>query len=314
MTVREQALLEYCKETDETITEYDIVEQDSAYMYLYSTPIGEFSIMTDDEADRAVLEDVENLFDDIGVEMFGNGLPIENFIDEESEERILDCAKEDAISYMEDIASENSSFSSDYTRQQEEIVEFLADKGEINFNIDDLKEYVEDKENSDYSEEIAEFFEDYDNDIDEYIELYAEDYAYEYKDNPIDYFLEHFGKDFVTDRLKEGFISVDFEKIAEEIICVDGRGNSLARYDGNENEQEFEGCNFYIYKQDDKIIEKVADMISNILEENPEQFKDISDDDIMELLDDGLIERETLENKDVEEILNYFENFKEITE
>lgn len=314
MTAREQALLEFCQETDESITEYDIVEQDNAYRYSYSTPIGEFTIMTDDEADRAVLEDIENLFDDIGVEMFGNGLSIENFIDEESEESILDCAKEDATSYMEDIAEEKSSFSSDYTRQQEELVEFLSDEREINFNIDDLKEYVEDKENSDYPEEIADFFENYEDNVEDYIEMYAEDYKDEYSDNPIDYFLDHFGKNFVNDRVKDGFISIDFEKVAEEITCVDGRGNILASYDGNEYEQEFEGCSFYIYKQNDTAIEKVADMISNILEENPEQFKDISADDIMELLDDEMITRETLENKEIEEILDCFENDKEITE
>jgi|WetSurMetagenome_2_1015567.scaffolds.fasta_scaffold59244_2 hypothetical protein len=38
------------------------------------------------------------------------------------------------------------------------------------------------------------------------------------------------------------------DHVVQQAIGIDGRGHFLSSYDGNENEQEFGGITFYIYK------------------------------------------------------------------
>lgn len=312
MTNKEQALLEFCQQEDETITKYDIVKQEQGD--IYNTPIGEFSIIKEDEVDKAILEWVENLFDEIGVEMFNNNLPVEKFIDDKSKETILEDIKEFSSSYMEDINYEKGDISNEFTRQQEEIVEFLADKGEINFNLDDLKEYVADKDNFERSEEIAEFFQNYESNVEEYIEMYAENYAKEYEDCPVEYIIENFGNDALTKQIKEGNISVNLEEVAEEIKSIDGIG-ILSNYDGMENEQSFEGETYYICKQDDVKHEKITDIAENFLEFTGLNSQ-IGVDDIMTLLETGDITREDVVNFDYDAVADFidFEDDIDITD
>lgn len=432
MDEKKQALLAFCQEQEdgENLTIHDIVKSEYDDN-VYETPVGEFSILTDREADDAFKTAVEGFIDDVGIEGFSEDFQeyiYNNCIDESSKEFLLDEIKELATSYMEDISYESGNETNTLTRQQEEIIEFLYENtNEINFTLDEVKEYEEYcDERPEYAEEISDFLENYNDDVSEYldkyleysketiaeceeilkdkgndlteietkfveygkelmaeyedfsakkgnedeltaeqnekiieclyeegiiefgnddinkfkeyenkapehadeiaefleryddnsyryIEMYAEDYANDYKNNPIEYFQENFGYEETKEMIKENKnITFDTDAIARDVELSDGRGNMLASYDGNECEQSFEGETFYIYQQNSTIIDKVADMIDTILDDNSEVFENITAYDIIDLLDEGKITRETLENADVDEILENIDNNKNI--
>ena len=41
---------------------------------------------------------------------------------------------------------------------------------------------------------------------------------------------------------------IDQESFIEDVINSDGRGHSIASYDGEEDEVEYEGTTYYIYR------------------------------------------------------------------
>ena len=347
MDEKKQALLAFCQEQEdgENLTIHDIVKSEYDEN-VYETPVGEFSVLTDKEADDAFRQTIKDFIDYEGVEGFSEDFQkyiLNNCIDESSKKYLLEGIEECATEYMEDISFEDGFETNTLTRQQEEIIEFLNENtNEISFDIDNVKEYEKYRETvfehlyeegkiefetdlddinnlkkyegktPEYAYEIAEFLKSYDDNSDRYIELYAEDYSNDYKNNPLEYYQDNFGEEEIKAMIAKGKITFDIDKIAEEVERSDGRGNLMASCDGNENEQYFEGETFYIYQQDNTIIDKVVDMIDEIFEDNSEQFANVLPDDIMELLDNEIITRETLENKDIEEILENIDNNKNI--
>ena len=213
---REEVLVNWLNEEEgEEITLDDVTND---YGYNYVTPVGDYLVLTEDEAYEAIKDDIENLIDDIGI--YGAFSPeaadyvVDNFVTWTDGE---DWIREDYYSYLEDIENESSSDDRFSDRLQEELFEECADidsDDEVAFN-EWLADYDDNKERL----------------MDEYCDHRVEEY-----DNPLDWYRDNFGDSEVKQLVKDGNIDIDYSALADWLIREDGYGNSLAPHDGATNE------------------------------------------------------------------------------
>ena len=111
-----------------------------------------------------------------------------------------------------------------------------------------------------FEEVVRENFENHINDMDD--EDYLEEYEDAFREDTIEeliedvrdcvqYCLDNYGKDWVNNSIRENYLSIDWEKVRELCIEVDGYANLLANYDGEEMEifvSELQEI-LYIYRQ-----------------------------------------------------------------
>lgn len=250
---KKEALLTYLQNFDETYTMEDIsIEREYGAYTEYATPEGTFCIMTEDEAKENSIEYIKNLIDDCGgiEKTFGGNAEyvFDNFVEWDGEEFF----REDYQSYYEDIEHEGASCDELFeSRLQQEIYEGL-----INENFDDSYEF-------DISEvrELMDFINDFDDNRDDYIEEMVDKRIAE-----IDDYVEEakfqFGEKFL-----EGLdVDIDYEGIAEWCVEVDGYGHLFSAWDGK-TECIGENNEFYLFKQDERGINRVSDP-------EPEEEKD----------------------------------------
>ena len=178
-----------------------------------------------DEAEEAAKEYVKDIIDDIGYSSI-NGW--EDYVDEDPFE---DAMRESYESYAEDIESEGSRF------YENRLVEECYDNGLID---DDDFELDEDGD-PDYTQctrdsyELQEMLADYLTNNSGYSSA-SQWYMDNFGDESFEYFVEN------ND-------AIDKDAIAEYCVDTDGVAHSLAGYDGEENEFEFEGTTYYIYRE-----------------------------------------------------------------
>lgn len=171
----------------------------------------EYLVLDDSEADEAVVNDIENLIDDMGLEAFTDSMQdwiVGNAID--NSEWFDEALEEDMNYYVDDLSDD-------------EVVE-----NAIDYNvIDEDDAYVEDE---DGNEEINP-----DLDIEDLGEKLVQELIDE-QDDAYTWYVDNFGEKSVRDLIKGGTLTLDYQAIADEVIRWDGRGNSLASYDGDEIE------------------------------------------------------------------------------
>ena len=171
----------------------------------------EYRVLDDAEADEAVVNDIENIIDDMGLEAFTPAMKdwiVSNAID--NSEWFDEALEEDMNNYV------------DYM-SDDEVVE-----NAIDYNvIDEDDAYVEDE---DGNQEINP-----DLDIEDLGEKLVEELVSREPD-AYEWYVDNFGEDSVRDLIKEGTLTLDYQAIVDEVISWDGRGNSLAYYDGDEIE------------------------------------------------------------------------------
>ena len=172
-----------------------------------------------DDAIAEAKEGIRNLFDDIGVTGINWGYlgGIERFLDEDW---FKEAHLESNRYYAEDIAKD------DPERFVEEAEEFGLD----------LSQYDYDRETGDYEDSYL---------IDDFAEAMREAEGY---NNDIQWYIDSFGEDDFNHLLKRNPNILDEDALIEEIINVDGVANELARYDGKEHEQDYDGVTYYIYR------------------------------------------------------------------
>ena len=189
----------------------------------------EYRVLTDEEADQAVVEDIENLMDDVGLDAFTESMQnwiIENAISDS--DFFADAQRESAEIYVQDIENEN-----DRTYENRLIAElvengYLDEEDDFHFDEDD-----EDQEYPLLNDDV-----DLDDAKEEYIDSMCEE-------DPYEWYVWNFGSDDIRNLIREGRLSFDYDAIAEECISWDGRGHSLSSYDGEEIEL---GDGLYAYK------------------------------------------------------------------
>ena len=167
----------------------------------YKGPDGEeYYVVTEDEAEELAREDIESLFDELGLDSFTDHFRswiIENALDQDW---FRECVEESTWSYVNDIEDEDG-------RLEEELLDrgiITEEDVEEGYDVDDAKErYVQ-------------FLMD---DIDDYVE----------------YCGFNFGWDWVTQvATRHNLFEMDL--IVRECIDADGVAHFIARYDGEEHD------------------------------------------------------------------------------
>lgn len=235
---KEEALAKYLNEKhDDNLTAEDICLD---YDTTYKTPYGTFSVCTDEEADEAMRDDIENIIDDIGIyDTFGENSRdyiIDNFCSWEQGE---ECFEEDYMSYFDDISYETANKPVFCSRQQEELWDIVAEK-------------LYDSEPS--AAELISFVEDYEIKKDEYIDMAIEQFKDDIDNDYIGWARDNFGEEEIKHLAEQGELQIDYKGIAEYIADVDGRGPTLSSWDGYEI--DLTGSDYYAYMIDDDCMER----------------------------------------------------------
>jgi hypothetical protein len=209
----------------------------------------EWLIATEDGADEYAYERVESLIDDIGYEGFNEGF-VQGHIDgdkvaEYHEQWFREDVDDEPDSYLdEDIYGDDMELTREAKEEIEKIKDAIADFNEELEETDTpvTKELLEDK-----IQELESEIEDLQEDEDSYEfteeakERYVENRMEDVRYDPVA-FLRDYG---IEDQI-ENFI--DQESFIEDVISSDGRGHTIASYDGGEDEVEYDGEYYYIYR------------------------------------------------------------------
>jgi hypothetical protein len=182
----------------------EVEPQDITNIYdnCYETPRGEYLVVTEDEANELAIQDIKNLYDDIGLDSFTPDFRdwiIENALDQEW---FRDVVVEGYESYVKDIDYEDG-------RLEDE----LLDAGIIT---------QEDVKNG-YDKEDA---------MSKYV-----DYLVGSVDDAVTYCGDNYGWDWVSGAATEHNL-IDLDVVCEQAIQLDGIANFLGRYDGKEHQLE----------------------------------------------------------------------------
>jgi len=118
---------------------------------------------------------------------------------------------------------------------------------EIEEKISDLEYEISDKESEkeDLESELESLYETA---KEELIEKYKDDIYHEVHGEGVDYFIDHLG--WSLEDAVDSYCSFDNDGLEEYLAENEDRGNTLAHYDGNENEEEYDGEWYYIYRVD----------------------------------------------------------------
>ena len=188
----------------------------------------EYLVLTEDEADEAAKESIQNLIDAMGFESFSPDFQ-SHIIDWHLEESFFQEYMDDSNrSYAEGIESESSS------TFQNRLIEECYNSGIIT---DD--DFEQDGDEPDYYACTL--------DTDELIDKYVDSKSNE---DPVEWYRSTFGDTELSDILKSNPNIVDWDSVIDDSIEQDGRGNTLASYDGIELELANEDgyIEYYAYR------------------------------------------------------------------
>jgi hypothetical protein len=188
----------------------------------------EYLVLTDSEADDWFERYLKDLWDDIGIQSFSESFQdwiINNALDKSWFEDAMD---ESNRFYCEDIADERS------REFDNRLVEECYERGLI-----DDDDFEKDEDDDVDHEQCKK-------DNDDLIELMVEDMNNDY-DDPVEWYKDNFGEEDLSKVVIEKNL-VDLDEVIEEVKSVDGRGNTLSTYNGEENEENVNGEWFYIYR------------------------------------------------------------------
>ena len=209
----------------------------------------EWLVATEEGADEYAYERVESLIDDIGYEGFNEGF-VENHIDGERmayyyEEWFRDDVDNEPESYLdEDIYGDDMELTSEAKEEIEKIKEMI---GEFNEELEETDDSIMREELEDKIQDLESEIEDLEDDEDSY--EFTEEAKEKYVESRMDdvrYDPVSFLRDYGLEREIENFI--DQESFIEDVINSDGRGHTISSYDGSEDEVEYEGTTYYIYR------------------------------------------------------------------
>lgn len=234
-----------------------------------------YAIGDDDEAQDAMREYFEDYVEQQGgieyvdrywlddfIEL--DSWEVEQFAEEEAEHRVEDMDEDDVID--EAGYDDKDSFEEKISELESEIEDFESERDDLEIELGDLD--VE--EDEDEMEEIEERIEDleyeisdregekediqseldslYDTAKEELLETYKDNTIDEVNDQGVDYFIDNLGyslEDAVT-----SFCTFDNDGLEESLAENEDRGDTLSPYDGVENEEEYNGEWYYIYRVD----------------------------------------------------------------
>jgi hypothetical protein len=267
----EQIALALFKEVDPS--EVIDKEYDTYGMKEYEVDGEEYIIGSEDDANYAAYNVVKSYLED-GI--YPNDNYLSDYIEMSNTDRHL-WASDDTDNYINDLSDdeiiERGRIQDEIDEIDNEESENLDKISELESEVSDLESELEDLDANDDSERIEEINElvkdlesqieslesiDYDGKketlIDEIRETLREEYydnVYDSLSDPIDYFINEMGiYSDVSELLKHGPVFIDEDKLARDMVSDDGVAHYLARYDGDENTQDYDDNTYFIYRTD----------------------------------------------------------------
>jgi hypothetical protein len=213
-----------------------------------------FAIGTEYDTERAAIEYVENLIDDIGYEGFRTYF-LEQHIDEDELERYV------RDFYSDDIYNEPDSYFNEDQRdlsdsQQEEINRKERTIGKLNLQISGLEDELDGENDDDINEKIDEMNEMI-SELEEEIEEIKNNPEGDFPDELIESEIENRIQDVMRD--PQWFISdfgldiknfINERDFAQAVVDEDGVGVTLNRYDGSADLITINNVDFYVMRID----------------------------------------------------------------
>jgi len=203
-----------------------------------------YDVYTEDEADSAARQYVEQLIDDAGIDSFSSWAFNEALNDKQWYNWLYDFYDDDVRNSPEnfDIPLELSNQQMKQVQQLQSNIDSLNKRlesenlpdekyEEIEVKIEGLVEIIQeinDDPQGDYDEssienEITSRVDDYQNDIQGFIDIYG------------------FDKNFIMD-------FIDLDKLTETVVSSDGYGNMLNSYDGDYDTFNINGTEYYVMR------------------------------------------------------------------
>jgi len=200
----------------------------------------DFAVLDEDYAEQFAEEEAGYRYsnedpDDV-ISYLGRESDLEKFLGrlEEAENELNDVDNE--ISDLDyDIENETGEFSEEELENMEERRELLSQR------FTELETFID---NWDEDYETQKFAEDLE---DDYVEFMARDIFKEIEREGITYFTDYLG--YSPTEALDNFFVLDEDDLKEYLYDTD-RAAELARYDGDEYEEEVNGEYYYIYRQD----------------------------------------------------------------
>ena len=234
-----------------------------------------YAIGHDGEVQDAMREYYENFVDNQGgVEYIDRYLlddyielddySVEQFAEEEAEYRVEDMDEDDVIE--EAGYDDKDSYEERIDELQSEIEEMESEKEDLEIELGDLDIEEDEDEMEEIEEKISDLEyeisdkesekEDLESELESLYETAKEELIETYKDNiyhevhgeGVDYFVDHLG--WSLEDAVDSYCSFDRDGLEEYLAESEDRGNTLSPYDGNENEEEYDGEWYYIYRVD----------------------------------------------------------------
>ena len=206
-----------------------------------------------DYLDRSLVDDFIELDD----------WSVEQFAEEDAERRVEDMDEDDVIDEagyddkdsfeekineleveIDDMESEKDDLEIELLELDEEDEDEMA---EIEERIEDLEYEISDKE-SEKEDLESELDSLYDTAKEELIETYKEDTISDIQYSGMDYFIDNLA--YSLEDAVESFGTFDNDGLVEYLVDMEDRGETLSPYDGEENEEEYDGEWYYIYRID----------------------------------------------------------------
>jgi cell division protein FtsL len=207
-----------------------------------------------DYVDRWLLDDYIEL----------DSYSVEQFAEEESEHRVGEMDEDEVID--EAGYDDKASFEERIAEYETEIEDFNYEKEDLEIELADLDieededemESIEDKiqeieyeisEKESEVEELQSELDDlYDTAKEELLETYKDNIIDDINSQGVDYFIDNFGWE-LGDAI-ESYCTFDNDEFEQYLADNEDRGDTLASYDGEEEEEEYDGEWYYIYRID----------------------------------------------------------------
>jgi len=235
------------------------VEEDQYGFYgtenaIFDTPDGEYAVVTEDEADEAFRDNQEQLMDDMGLDSFSPKFQKWIF------DNAVSVSKLDTKFFIDDEVQAVIDSPDSYTSWFEDYGDIDKMKQELNKNRDFINAVREEKDDEDFvfedyldnmdMEEVLEAYNEYDDLASVAHDVVTEMLDKEYDGDVLEYYADTTGysKAEVAGEHLANIVQIDYDAIYDEVKNLDGRGSSLAFYDGEENEITYEGIDFLIYR------------------------------------------------------------------
>ena len=216
--------------------------------------VGIFAVGTDDEMMSSAKEYLEDYIEEVGYGGFYNSLLEEHIDNEEVAAYARDFYEDDVYSNPESYLGDDKRMLSSKQKEQVDIFEMRKDrlgrsieqflKGLGGENDEWYRKKIEELEViiEEFNEEIEMIKGDPDGDYPEtLVSQVIDDNVSEVKRDPMQ-FIDDFGLD-ISNFINKG-------KFIEEIINIDGYGNTLNRYDGTADEMFLDGDLFFVMRID----------------------------------------------------------------